>query len=404
MATPIWTGGAPTVAQVNTETPANPNTGDIYYVTLENHAGESHKVSFTVAATETVEAVCDGLKAAMVAAAAAGTAPWDEVTATEDNLKVTITADTAGVPFWVTTAIYDGSGGTAPTLTDASSTAVAGPSIYQDANNWDTGIIPANTDTVRIPKTATGTIYGVDDSSVLLTKFIKEPGCTVAIGSLAHPLYIDSDDLELAGTGVCYIQADNVGNDCLITQAGKTGTFPTSASLYLWGATIAEINVSVGADEYVALGPGNKAITATNIYHTSGNLTIGDNGTIATVKSSGGAFDCRSAITNLYAEGVGTARIHGNIATLLEARAGSTVKYLGIGTTTTVNIKESGVVDTSEDLRARTFTNTNIWAGGSLIDPFRTITHTNNIDLEQCGIDDVTLNLGVNFTLAISAI
>ena len=60
MSTNILEANAPAVAQINTLTPAEPNTGDIFYVSLLDQAGNRHKVSFTVAVTETVAAVTAG--------------------------------------------------------------------------------------------------------------------------------------------------------------------------------------------------------------------------------------------------------------------------------------------------------------------------------------------------------
>ena len=96
MATRVWLGHAPAVAQVSTLTPTNVEVGDVFTATIN---GKS--ISFTATAA-TVENVVAGL----VAAWNASTIPeMLEITASDEgDGKVTLTHGTAGVPFSVSAA------------------------------------------------------------------------------------------------------------------------------------------------------------------------------------------------------------------------------------------------------------------------------------------------------------
>jgi hypothetical protein len=104
-----WINIAP-VAQISHVTPANVEIGDTFGITL-TIAGVSHEITF-VATAATVKNAAEGLQAAAAAAKAAATAPWTEVTATEDDLKVVLKADTAGTLFTLATSAVNVGGGT----------------------------------------------------------------------------------------------------------------------------------------------------------------------------------------------------------------------------------------------------------------------------------------------------
>jgi hypothetical protein len=71
---------------------------------------------------------------------------------------------------------------------------------------------------------------------------------------------------------------------------------------------------------------------------------------------------------------------------------------------TTWNVSDGGTLDYSRDMRSRTVTNANVYAGGAVLDPHKTVTFTNGVDLVRCGLADVTLDVGTHLTLTPSAI
>ena len=392
MATKTLSGDAPTVAQVNTVTPATVETGDIFAITLGNHAGEAYTLTHTASAA-TVKDVVDAITVLAVAAASAGTAPWDEVTVTDDDTANTITADTAGVPFWVTTSTTDGGGNDTQTLTDASVTAVSGPSIYGIAENWDGNVLPVSTDDVRIPAGQTVLIYGEDDSAVLLASFHTEDGNTINIGSDAHPLKIDSDDTQLNGTGTCYIESINGAVIVRKSGSGGSGTY----ALHLRGSGNSAVDIQViDENNYVILETG----TWTDVRISNGTVKLTENASHTDVSVQNGTVVVESSSTDIRQYG-GVITDRGGTDTILDIQDG-TCYIENVTTIGTATIK--GIMDKSRDLRGITITNTSILAGGTINDPQGKITHTNGIDLQYAGLEDVSIYKGTHFTIALSSI
>lgn len=102
MAIKIHRGDAASVAQVWTLTPASVEIGDTFRVTINGKIGVEY-----VATVATVANVTAGLTAAWNASVVA---EFTEITATDSTSAVTLTANTAGTPFWLTTSVVNGSG------------------------------------------------------------------------------------------------------------------------------------------------------------------------------------------------------------------------------------------------------------------------------------------------------
>lgn len=96
----IWRGDAPAVAQVVTVTPANVESGDVFSLAMN---GKSVSVT---AATASASAVVDSLAAAITASSHP---EFAEITAIASGGVLTLTANTAGVPFTVTGSASNGS-------------------------------------------------------------------------------------------------------------------------------------------------------------------------------------------------------------------------------------------------------------------------------------------------------
>jgi len=101
------------VAHVLSATPANVEIDDVFTLLLGGVA-----VATYIAVAATVKDVVEGLQLAWEAGKAAVPGAED-ITATEDDLKVTLTADRIGVPFVVTATAVDGGGADTQTLTMA---------------------------------------------------------------------------------------------------------------------------------------------------------------------------------------------------------------------------------------------------------------------------------------------
>jgi len=254
-----WEGGAPAIAQVIDFTPANVEVGDVFTITLRDDADDSYQITFTATAT-TVANVVTGLYDAAVIATAAGHGPWGSVTAADNTTKLTITADTAGTPFWYTTTAVDGGGADTQTLTASVATASSGPNDYNVAANYSGGAVPGTADNLRIPKWATdGILYGLDGDYAgtehLLKSFTMDDGCSIAIGNKEKSLYLDIDagGMKLAGTGQIFIKVkEDPGATVRITEAGATAGGSPGCNLV--GVIDQSISIKIASGQSVGLG------------------------------------------------------------------------------------------------------------------------------------------------------
>ncbi len=388
MASPKFVAEAQLVAQINTVTPANPNTGDTYTVKLTDHEGKSSSVTFTVGATETVAAVCTGLQALMATAKTNSEVPWTRVTATDGTTLVTITADTAGDPFTITTSISDGAGGTAPTLTDANTTACSGPKIYDLAENWSTGIAPVGSDTPIFPA-GTYDIYGSDQSGTTLGLFTREEGHTGNIGSKLKPLQLDSDTgFNLDGSGEVTLALTGATATLNITGAGSGSGDGTYGMVIQTGEAAMVVNISCEPNESVGLAPftGDTG-TFTPINIASGTVKIGSGVTVTDITQSEQASVTSEASPSgdiTIRRGAEFVR-NGATATAVDIfiEAGGRLVE-NAGGNVSGNVKISGTVDASQSSNTRTWAITDCHAGYSLIDPSKTITHTSHVTYNEC--------------------
>ncbi len=409
MASKRFVSGAPAVKQINTETPANPETGDVFNVKLEDHSGNIHTISFPCGATETVAAVVTGLTAAAVAADTAGAAPWNAVTCTDDTAEMTITAGTAGDPFWVT-ATSTGDGGPADSLTDANTTAVGGPSIYNDPENWFTQAIPVDeTDSVVITSNAGSTpIYGFDDTAVEILGFEMEAGYTGAIGSHARPLKIDlatNDFVTNSGSGEKHIYL--VGSGDIFVNAAPPSPGTGQFGLSLTGTSTGDLFINTDSSGSVGIGPiTGDASAFTDVKMTNGNVTIGDGGLGSTghVTVSGGVLHNLNTMGtgDQFIDNIsGTVYLDKNSVKSMRTRDGATT-YFNSGTTVGLSIYGGGTVDCTKSAETRTGSLKFYGSGGTYLDPNGSVTLTTAYEVNDAQSDQVKVVVGYDkkFTVA----
>jgi len=332
-----WLGGAKAIAQATDFTPADIEVDDVFKITLSDDQNESHEISFTATAV-TVKNVVEGLKAAADSAKAAGMEPWTKVTASEDDTKLTLTANTAGIPFYYTTATVNGGAVDDQTLTPSVATANSGPNDYNVTDNWSLEAIPVNGDDVRIPSHVTDSIlYGLDQHTVLLSSFRREEGCTVAIGSVNQPLHIDADTVVLAGTGQAFIKIDNPTSDVIVTESGGSsgGAYGTN----LTGAGIAKLTVELD-DSSQTLGiaalAGETATVTAIAISGDGEVVVGSGvtkvggGDVTIIDLVSGTLETHCAVATVNTGGTYTHH-SGAISTSLNITGGQTT-YNSSGT------------------------------------------------------------------------
>jgi hypothetical protein len=398
MAINKWLGTATAVSQVDTYTPADPNTGDIYFLTYNGFDGADIEVSFTVAGTETVAAVTAGLHAAWTASAASGFA-----TSTDGTTELTLTAITAGSAFNVTPSIFDGSGGSAPTLPRVATTKNEGPQDWSSTANWSEGTIPGATagedtfvedsdvdilygldqsgageilSSLRIKKTYTGKI-GWNGATGLVGDYLQLKATTATVGEHFSPVNAN-------GSGRIKIDfGDEPVSVAVLFMANSTDS-PKPAFRMLANDVFSVISDIRKGSVGLANDTGEISTIASALisYDTSSatdaSLEIGPGVTIDDLKCLGGDTYLKSAAATVTSEG-GSLTISGTGAIATLNIDGGAVTPVSTGTITTCTIS-SGSADFTPSPEARTVTTLTLEGPGLLMYDKDIVTITSKIE------------------------
>lgn len=363
MAQRTWQGGATAVAQVDTFSITGAGGGaETWTWTITGEDGTTKTLTFVDDGTPTTQEIVTGL----VAAWNDSTHPFALAVTAADagDPDITLTADTAGVPFYVTLAA-SGTG----TASKASTTVNQGPNDYATEANWVEGSVPVANDDVRITGSQSIT-YGLDQGSVELDDFIVE-NYTGEIGSAGAKLQIDmadADRFEFDSTGQAYI---NVGSAAITAVVQRTKSQSgRQAGLHLTGTAIATLRVEGGS----VLLDGSTVTTV--VVESGAKAVIPGGNTVTTVNTGGSGSVLEVAATTVNVVG-GTLETNGSGAiTTLNVDDG-TVTANSTGTITTLNA-DGGTTDFTKQSIARTVTTVNARGGKVKYDP-NVLTITNAI-------------------------
>ena len=415
MATRTWLGEAAAVAQIDTATPATVEIGDIFDLILTSEDGATTQTISYTAAAATVADVVAGLVAAWNASPLSMVAT---ITAADvGTTHLTLTADTAGVPFYLTTSTTDGGGNDTQTLTRAASTANSGPNDFNCVYNWTDEDTPDAADDVHFRDSSVDCLYGLDQNSVALTSLTIDQSYTGKIGSATIPLKICATTVTIgqhhgavtpSGSRRINLNLHTTATTVTIHNSAATASETGRAPVRLLATNAANVlNIRKG---YVAVanGAGETSQFATiNVSFDSNikadaDLVIGSGVTLTTLNADGGDVILLCAATTA-----------GSAAGTLETDGSGAITTLTVGPDCAAVLKSSGTITTLHDygavdlrpsLTARTITNTNLYAGATYKADWTLVTNTNGFDLVQCGLADVTLELGDNLTVTPSAI
>lgn len=373
-----WTGLAAVVAQVDKFTPANPDTGDVYTLTITGWDGSSVAISFTVAGTETVAAAVAGLTAAW---AASENSLCKAITASDETTYMTLTAKVAGIAFMVAASITDGAGGSAPTLARVATTKNEGPKDWSSVDNWSGGAVPggAGSQDVYIENHGGDILYGLDQSGIsnaldslnFLASFTGKIGSNGFAGAAGAYLQIKATAVNIGAhngygspVGSGRIKLDLGATTSTVTvdkTAAPTDSGSGKAAVRLLANDASTVvNVRKGTVG-IATEPGETTTIATvNVNYVSSvagdaDVYIGAGVTMATLNQNGGDVIARCGMTTANAN-AGTLLTTGSGAITTLNANGATVTSNSSGTVTNVNIN-AGQVDTLKSSAARTFTN-----------------------------------------------
>lgn len=396
MANKVFRGDAPAVAQIDTLTPANVEVGDVFTATIN---GKS--ITFTAAA-----ATVANVTAGIVAAWNASTIPeFVEVTASDSTTHVTLTADTAGVPFTVTSS-STGDGAPADTFTQATSTAATGPNHWDEADNWVGGVAPVNADDVYLVDCDVDILYGIDQNAVALTSLNISMSFTGKIGlprENANGYYEYRETyLKISATTANLGYGEGAGSQRVKLN---TGTVQTALNILdsgspeddeletiLWVGTHAanavtiskgSLGIAIFAGEVATVTPlkvgYRDAVTGDAVVRCGVGVTLTD------IDQAGGELHVDSNFTTHdMTDGEFIFGAQGSPTAGTIGADGGAVRYRSAGTLTAGKFGPDATIDFRQDMRPRTVTDLELHKDASYYDPFGTVTHTNGIDFVRC--------------------
>jgi len=255
------------------------------------------------------------------------------------------------------------------------------------ATNWVADDMPEAGDTAIVPADASVNIDGSDDTAVALDALIIEKGCTITIGSRANGVVTSlqlaftgqtNSTVELAGTGLTYIDLTDPHSIHITAAAASPGTGQYGLNILCASDAdnLPTMNIACDTGESVGIAANaNESSEVESFTITGGDVTVGDGVTdfdsaaVTSLTMSGGNVVCKSAIITTTITG-GTLRHEVGAITTANVYGG-TLYYNSITTLATVNVKDNGRLDFSEELRARTVTTTNLSRGISTVIFFR---------------------------------
>ncbi len=281
--------------------------------------------------------------------------------------------------------------------------------VLTTAGNWSTGVVPAaNEDVVIDGNMFPSTVTALTGNIVAAVNSVTICNTSATFGTAAAPLVWVLNGagsfIYDAGTGSKYLTVTEWAEWAVLAGGaivlGGTSTVTNRLLIRASSAT-----VSVG----VATSAGAVTLEATEIDVQAGTVNIGRgwldfNGesALSTLTMQGGTVTSESPAAAVDQYG-GTLTWKEGAVTTWDL-SGGTGKPNGTGTITTLNVRNGARAEFSEDLRAKTVTTANMYAGSNIQDTNGIVVWTNPINLIKCSLADVTLNVGKNRKLTIADI
>ncbi len=396
MATHVWRGDAPAVAQVTTVQVTAYDAATSYRLTIN---GKTVAVDGDTDVNDTATA--------LAAAFNASTIPeFAEITAEAATDTVTLTADTAGKPFTVTSSV---SGGTGTIGAATSATANSGPAVVAAAN-FDSGSLPSNSDTMILQDSGNSLKYTLDalaavtlDLLVIAADFSDGAQVGLPRTNTDSTSYVEYRDtyLEVGATAVRIGEGRGQGSSGLrlnllsaqtSVQVFATGNSSDTdyAALQIIGTNASNVLQVFGGQVDVAMQPGQVATFAT-VTVSGGQVRFGAGVTLTTVEANGdSSVEVRSAATTLRSQGGGRIYKLGAGAVTTVDVGGGTFELAAAGTIGTLTVRAGKTFDASKLTTSVTITNATLYAGARVVDPNGKLVWSNAIACPD-GIDSVTI-------------
>jgi hypothetical protein len=405
------------VAQVSTITFGGTwETDDKAKITITGDDGTAETLS-TASGSATISVICTTVAAAFNAHTHR---LYTGITAAAGATTVTLTSDTAGVPFTVSveTTESDDSPAGAQTMSVATTTANVGQSDASLAANYYGNALAVNSDNLTIDgRNVAAVAYGKNRSAVTVTSFRIPLSNSYNVGlapSSTNPtaeyFRISATTLKIgeppgdgsSPTGASFIAVDTGTNQTLtyVYNSNTTGV-NGAAAVNLKGVHAANVlNVLGGSVAVANLNPGEVS-TYLTINQDGGKLTIGTGVTLTTLTQTAGTCELKCAATTVTQDG-GSLKTTGSGA-ITTLKVAGTADLQSTGTITTLVIASTGNVTCANQDAARTLTTIQMYPGAKLNIACSGLTITNAIQVINGRLTDVTITTNKHVTTVIAA-
>ena len=381
MANKIWLGNALATYQ---SVQFNPDDNDGILYSLTVYDDEGHSQTIVTTETGSAKVIVEGLKAHADILKALNVAPWKNLTVEEDDVRLTLTSEIAGKPFY-----YDASACQGDTLVATELVANAGPYDWNTVANWSSGSLPgeATNDTVFVENATI--LYGLDQAartySVLALQVSRSQIGQRSVDNLpASYLKIKVSKVDINynfdANGSAFptpvnIDTSNSASNITVyngplTQAGPAVNLKTNSSTASIQVLFGTVGIANGAGDTTVVGTISvlggscyigESITLTTLLVRNGDVIVRCGMTTCTLENGILKTDASGAITTL--------NVNGGIATLNSA-----------GAITNLNVI-NGIADMLKSAIARTVTTAKVGRGGVLKYDPATTTITNKVQL-----------------------
>lgn len=355
-----------------------------------------------------------------------------EVTVTFSGRVVTLTANTPGVPFTVTVSETSATGA----LTLATVQAATGPHFWDNADNWDNGL-PVDDDTVEFKNSDIPVKYNPPQDNLEVTgnidaSYTGEIGLRRVNRDNASKPYVEYRTgfvwLNAGGTGTSithsFGRGDGQGSRLIRwvhtgdagltvsaivykTNGGTDEEWPLQLELEndssvgavsIFGGTVSLRDKQIGGTEFATLRVIN------------GRVRLSGTGSALTINQTGGViefsdrFAMEGNLTLDLTGGTYLSRMASSANSVTATVENARLEWSSEETIDALEIRKAGIVDGEQDLRSLTLTACDLYEGASLLmGNGRAVTYTAGIDLNRTDLSGVTLRVGNNKRLSISA-
>lgn len=230
-ATRRWTGNAVNIKQVDTITVADTWAADDT-VTLTINGND---LVITIGTDTTTAQVATAIKEAVMGAEADQTGTGDhsfsptaggqaipeftEITATVSSSVVTLTANTAGIPFTLSVTESTAGDGTA---TEATATSATGSNFFSNADNWTGATVPVDNDDIVFDSGDVDCLYGLAPAI--------QPGSFKRLSSYTGKIGLPEENANgYREYRTTYLTFDDNSVTCIYTIEGANGRLKLDA-------------------------------------------------------------------------------------------------------------------------------------------------------------------------------